>query len=892
MSRRIRSQIVSTILILLLSLSAVVAVTWLVPSFSAATLNMLFRLRGSLPPPNDIVIVAVDDASLQQVGNWPWPRSVMASVLDKITSANPRAVGLDVIYAENSDAADDKLLTEAIRHSGRVVLPAQLIESDSAQSDIQRGTSAWLMPLPEIKGAAASVGHAHADPDVDGVLRTIQLSKSDAEGTRLWAFGLETLRVSEAIPADQIEERRDSLRLGRYEIAIHDEAEQSSIPGVTIIRPNEMFINYIGPPGTFHYYSIADVLNDKVPASTFTNKIVLVGAVAQTMGDTRITPFVAYGGAENRSGTGMPGVEVHANVIETIRRKAYLRPVSDSLSFAVALLVILIASTLIRLLDGWRAVASLIAFLALIIIGSLYAFNHLFIIPPVVPMLTGFFTAVPLLLLNNSIMASRDLDNKLETLARIQERFMSHKATEETFQTSLSFIASILRADTVALFQKAASDAYRLKAYAGHRPNDDERSSGINEKEIVDDKSSLSLRAPLVESTEVLGELLVKRSATAKPFTENERQLAREFAATLVAELRAAERNSELQAQSLTLHLPHNIIWKLRAVDDITAHLIARIGFMNRVFTSMTDGLLVADITGRIVFANPAAIHFWDDLDVDALSERSLSELFVERKVFDLERLREIMRAVMSGRSVQMEVEQVTRAGRLYTLQFSAVVSRDGRGIELQSETGDSLVQAEQKIIGLIVLITDVTKRRELERIKAETLQLVSHELRTPLTSIRGLSDLLLKFPVPAGESKEILETIYSEAVRMNELINRYLDVTRIESGAQHLSSKRVAANDLVKECAQSLGPLASEKGIQITFRLEEPSPVLFGDAQLLAQAINNLLSNAIKYSPALHEVEIGSASRDSSVSIYIRGTKAPPSPFTCRFREARTPES
>ena len=67
---------------------------------------------------------------------------------------------------------------------------------------------------------------------------------------------------------------------------------------------------------------------------------------------------------------------------------------------------------------------------------------------------------------------------------------------------------------------------------------------------------------------------------------------------------------------------------------------------MNRVLTSMTDGLLVADITGQVVFANPAAIHFWDGLDKDTLAGKSLTELFVERHVFDLERLRETMREV------------------------------------------------------------------------------------------------------------------------------------------------------------------------------------------------------------------------------------------------------
>ncbi|MCA1558625.1 MAG: CHASE2 domain-containing protein, partial [Acidobacteria bacterium] len=156
--RRTSSQVVSTLLIVLVSLLAAMCVTWLVPSLSAASLNMLFRFRGRLEPPADIVIVAIDDASLQRVGNWPWPRSVMASALDRISEARPRAVGLDVIYAETSSAPDDELLIEAIRRNGRVSLPAQLMETEAARVDSGRAASSWLLPLPEIKVAVAAVG--------------------------------------------------------------------------------------------------------------------------------------------------------------------------------------------------------------------------------------------------------------------------------------------------------------------------------------------------------------------------------------------------------------------------------------------------------------------------------------------------------------------------------------------------------------------------------------------------------------------------------------------------------------------------------------------------------------------------------------------------------------
>lgn len=866
-------QLLPTILILLVSLSVAIAVTWLVPSLNAASVNMLFRFRGQLPAPDDIVIVAIDDASLQQVGNWPWPRTVMASALDRITDAHPRAVGLDVIYAEPSEPEADQRLAAAIRHNGRVVLPAQLTEFETTQSDLT-GPSTWLLPLTEIKDAAASIGHAHAAPDVDGVLRTIQLSKADEKGERLWAFGLETLRVAEEIPPGKIEERAGALRVGPHEIAIQDEAQKSSLPGVSIIRSNEMMINYIGPPKTFTYYSIADILREKIPPAAFANKIVLIGAVAQTMGDMRVTPFISYGGAEHQSRTGMPGVEVHANVIETIRRGSWFNPRPDLFGFSVTLLVILAAAFIVRLLDGWRVLASLAALLALVIAGSLYVFNHHFLIPPLVPVLAGFFTVVPLLLINSSITASRDLDRKLDQLAHIQQRFMSHNSRADLFTLPLSFLASILRAETVALFQTSQGRAIELTACYGQPPAENEKLIAGSTVEVVRKPAAQTLRIPLMDETATLGLLHIEHVG-GEPFTESERRLAHAFADGLVAQLRTAERSSELMREtSFPISLPHNIIWKLRAVDDITAHLIARIGFMNQVFTSMTEGLLVADITGQVVFANPAAPRLWEESEAAVLTGQSLNELFAERGIVGADSLCDAMRRALTGQSAIIEVEQLTREGRFYTLQFSAVLAGESMNGETPPQSSEALTRVAEspRAIGMIVIITDITKRRELERVKAETLQLVSHELRTPLTSIRGLSDLLLKYPVPEGESKELLETIYSEAVRMNELINRYLDVTRIESGAQTLARRPVEANHLIKESVRTLSPQAADKEIKLKVNLSEPSPTLYGDEPLLTQAINNLLSNAIKYSSAASSIEIGTMKNGAEqLCIYVR---------------------
>ena len=118
---RNKTQAIRTALILFLSVALVVIVTWFAPSLSAASSNMLFRLRGAFNAPGDVVIVAIDDQSLQRIGQWPWPRSVMATALDKLTQAGSRSVGLDVIYAEPSSHEEDRLLAAAIARNGRVV---------------------------------------------------------------------------------------------------------------------------------------------------------------------------------------------------------------------------------------------------------------------------------------------------------------------------------------------------------------------------------------------------------------------------------------------------------------------------------------------------------------------------------------------------------------------------------------------------------------------------------------------------------------------------------------------------------------------------------------------------------------------------------------------------
>lgn len=753
---RNKSQAIRTTLILILSVTLVVVVTWFAPSLSATSLNMLFRLRGALDAPDDVVIVAIDDQSLQRIGQWPWPRSVMAAALDKLTEALPRSVGLDVIYAEPSSPEEDHLLAAAIARNGRVILPAQLYESASVATGQRSSnrttarTTTWLRPLPELADAASRVGHAHVSPDVDGMAHGVQLSKADDRADKLWAFGLEVARVAGRISERDVEEKPGLLRFGNYRIPVSDEAAGSSLPGVAIVRQNEMLINFAGPTGSFRYYSIADLIDGKIPLAAFTDKIVLIGAVAESMGDSRVTPFMRYGAGRGQGGREMPGVEIHANIINTIRSRLSFRPLPDWMAFVAAVIVILLSALTIKVFDGWRQITILGLIFFLIIAGGFFAFSRYLIIPPLAPMLTGFLAVIPLLL-NRALTASRELDTKLAALVSSQRGFLSAEA----------------------------------------------------------------------------------------------------------------QSGADFKMGRLGLDMPRSLAWKLRAVDDLTTRLLARMSFINRVLTSMGEGVLVADLTGRIVYANREATQLFG-CGENELIGAYFDNFLIERGALDQLQLREAVKGALEGRSAQIEFEIQSAEPRYYSLLLSALDA------DLDAASEERLASTSAAI-GVVALISDITKRVELDSMKTETLQLVSHELRTPLTSIQGLSEALIKFPVAEDEANEMFKTIHSEAVRLGEMINRYLDLTRLESGAQPLHLAPVSCRRLIADCLRNLSVFAAERRVRLASQVSPSAPTLRADAQLLTQAINNLLSNAIKYSPAETEVVVAAALDHDNVTISVR---------------------
>ena len=727
----------------MIGLLMVAIVTWWVPALTLASHNLLFRLRGTITPLSEITILAIDDQSLQQIGPWPWPRSVMAEVIDRLTALKPRAIGLDVLYAETPDTAPDLEpsleLARAVAKNGRVVMPAQLYDRPSPSG---RPAISWLRPAPLFADQAAMLGHVHVAPGIDGMVRSVQLSKASDQGERLWAFAIEVIRLADGIDEAEIVELPGSIRVGGYRIPVIDPASPSTTAGVTVIRSNEMPINFAGSAGTFRTLSISDLLADKVEAHLLRDQLVLIGATAQSMGDSRIAPFTHFGDDPLQGGREMPGVEIHANIINTIRARLNFRTVTESTGLLSALLSMLLTLLVVTFLDGWRQIIALGLLLAAIITGSYLAFARLLILPPLVEMVTGFTVVIPFLI-NRSLVLSRELDTRLAALAASAPGLLSDP-------TSTS---------------RSTADRRGIK-------------------------------------------------------------------------------------------LPYGFRWKLQTVESLTTRLLARVGFINRVLSSMGEGVIVTDLDGRIILSNQVADEFFLTTLAREAQPLSLIDLLGSSGHLHPSALPALIQKVIAREVVQLDYTIESVPPRHLTIFLSALVaSAESEGLRVIDKSDQD---AKGVVVGMVLLLSDVTKRVELDRLKTETVQLVSHELRAPLSSIHALSEVLLKFSVSPDESREMLATINSEARRLGETISLYLDLNRLESGARPLNCVPTDLPPLISTVCRLLTATATQKQIRIVEDPDSELPRLTVDPILLSHALTNLLSNAIKYSPPRTTVRIG----------------------------------
>ena len=233
-------------------------------SFERQTIDARFSIRGTQPPPKQIVVVAIDDVTFDAYPRqqWPYPRRWHAQVIDRIAADHPKAIAVDIQFTEQTDDADDTALMNAVANAGNVVL-ATTETLPNGETRIFGGNATLR------EDRCASPASALFPTDSDG---------RDPQGA---------LRDQRAEDDRGRRPSRSPTRRARRVDSGHGGA----------------WIDFAGPAGTFTTYSYSKVLSGLVPPGRSPEKIVVIGPSAPSLQDLHETPTDAL----------MPGAEVQAN---------------------------------------------------------------------------------------------------------------------------------------------------------------------------------------------------------------------------------------------------------------------------------------------------------------------------------------------------------------------------------------------------------------------------------------------------------------------------------------------------------------------------------------------------------------------------------------------------
>jgi len=252
---------------------------------------------------------------------------------------------------------------------------------------------------------------------------------------------------------------------------------------------------------------------------------------------------------------------------------------------------------------------------------------------------------------------------------------------------------------------------------------------------------------------------------------------------------------------------------------------------IDNIVHNMTDGMVAVDSEGRILMVNPTA---------EALLGLTKQDIGKQLKdVVKDEHLLTLVKNLSSARDVVIEkdVELFSPAeSTMRVLRASSAVVEDHNG----------------KTVGMVAILNDITKQKEVERLKTDFVAKVSHEIRTPLIAMEKSLELILsKATGPLSEEQDKFLAITERNLkRLTLLINDLLDLSKLEAGKVQLVREPVAVEKVIDESIAVFKNWAETKSIRIEKKVQDGLPQINIDANRIIQVINNLMGNAIKFTP------------------------------------------
>lgn len=311
-------------------------------------------------------------------------------------------------------------------------------------------------------------------------------------------------------------------------------------------------------------------------------------------------------------------------------------------------------------------------------------------------------------------------------------------------------------------------------------------------------------------------------------------------------------------ANSLRKHLEGSA-QKLIAVEQQKSDLMLQLQILGRqngsveaILDTICDAVLVTDEKDRIVLSNRSAqtlLGFTFDksgpLEIGTLAACPELRVLVEK----------------------------TRTSRVAHVRHEMQIEQGDQPLILDA-VFSCLTDEAGRVLQVVTVLHDITRQKEIARMKNDFVSHVSHELKTPLASINAYAEMLTDGEARDEETlKQFCSIIQGQAQRLNRLIEDILNISRIESGLVKVARANHSLAMVIRDAAAMIASYAQEKNITVT----APAPILYDqvciDRDMIAQVVINLLSNAVKYTPTGGQITIGSELNEVEGTITVTVT-------------------
>jgi signal transduction histidine kinase/DNA-binding response OmpR family regulator len=245
------------------------------------------------------------------------------------------------------------------------------------------------------------------------------------------------------------------------------------------------------------------------------------------------------------------------------------------------------------------------------------------------------------------------------------------------------------------------------------------------------------------------------------------------------------------------------------------------------VLQSIGDGVIVFDQNRQAIVVNPAACSILECSEADVISY-DITKLMGKSVNEDDQA---VVRSLIEGGGPPRAGLKITWGRKTVAIGFAPV----------------QLPSTEQG--GTVVVLRDITREAEVDRMKSEFVSMVSHELRTPMTAIKGYLELLLTGATADPQmQRSFLEIAKTNADRLGQMVDELLDVSRIEAGKIQMRFQGVSLRRIINDVATMVQKAIGKKDVPLRLNIPEDLPDVLADSGRITQVVTNLISNALKY--------------------------------------------